>query len=167
MARLSFVVPICILTAACGLAQQREMQARAAQLKAESYAAAKRCDATLPPGNPKTAVARGKCQTEAWAIMRPTMPYPDLLDLLIAKRLAIAEQIEKGQLTIAQGNEAVAMARSEIIAEEQRRNLANRSVAAQESIATAAAAECVRDSQQPVQHWTQGVANMINAANCQ
>jgi hypothetical protein len=128
-----------MLIAGCGLVRQRELQARNQELKAQAEAAAQRCETTVPAGNPKTAVARAKCQTEAWAILRPTMPYPDLLDLLIAKRLAIAEQVEKGQLTIAQGNEAIATARSEAIAEEQRRNLANRSVAAQEGIAAASA----------------------------
>jgi hypothetical protein len=133
------LVPVCMLIAGCGLArQQQEMQARE-KLKADAYAAAQNCDITVPPGNPKTAVARAKCQTEAWAILRPTMPYPDLLDLLIAKRLAIAERVEKGQLTIAEANEAIASARSEVTAEEQRRSLANRSVSAQEGIAAASA----------------------------
>jgi hypothetical protein len=49
------------------------------------------------------------------------MVYPDILDALIARRLAIARQVERGDLTIAQGNEAVAKARAEATAEEQRR----------------------------------------------
>jgi thiamine biosynthesis protein ThiC len=57
----------------------------------------------------------------AWEILRPTMIHPDILDGLIAKRIAIAQQVEKGELTVSQGNEAMAKARSEAAAEEQRR----------------------------------------------
>lgn len=131
-------VALSLILAGCGLARQHELQVRYEQLKADAYAAAQRCDETIPAGNPKTAVARAKCQTEAWAILRPTMPYPDLLDLLIAKRIAIAERVEKGQITISEANEAIAAARSEATAEEQRRQLANRSIAAQEGLAAAA-----------------------------
>jgi hypothetical protein len=67
--------------------------------------------------------------------MRPAVTYPDLMDLFIARRMAVAEQVERGQITIAQANESIATKQSEIVAEEQRRNLANRSVAAQESAA--------------------------------
>ena len=126
-----------LTVASCGIARQQEMQARIQELQAQKLAAIQRCDVTVPAGNPKTAVERAKCQTEAWAILRPIMPYPDLLDLMIASRLTIAEQIQNGKLTIAQANEQIAAKRSEIVAEEQRRNLANRSVAAQEGMAVA------------------------------
>jgi hypothetical protein len=65
------------------------------------------------------------------------MPYPDLMDLNIAARMALAERIQNGQLTMAQGNEEMMRKPSEIVAEEQRRLLANRSVRAQENIADA------------------------------
>jgi hypothetical protein len=90
--------------AGCGAMKQRELQARVDELKAQSQAAAQECDATLPGGNPKSAMARAKCQTEAIAIMRPVAPYPDILDLFIASRIAIAERVQNGQLTIAQAN---------------------------------------------------------------
>ena len=122
-----------LTVASCGIARQARIQ----ELQAQELAAIQRCDVTVPAGNPKTAVERAKCQTEAWAILRPIMPYPDLLDLMIASRLTIAEQIQNGKLTIAQGNEQIAAKRSELAAEEQRRNLANRSVAAQEGMAVA------------------------------
>jgi hypothetical protein len=54
--------------------------------------------------------------------------------------MSIAEQVQNGQLTIAQANEMLANKNSAMFSEEQRRNLANRAVAAQESAAAAAGA---------------------------
>jgi hypothetical protein len=125
------VAVLSIGVASCGLARQQQR----ASLKQQSEAATQECDTKLPPANPKTAVARAKCQVDAYNIMRPAVTYPDLMDLFIARRMLVAEQVEKGQITIAQANELIATKQSEIVAEEQRRNLANRSVAAQESAA--------------------------------
>src|SRR5262249_53334541 len=85
----------------------------------------------------KTAVARAKCQVDAVAILRPTVAHPDLLDSLMATRMSVAEQVQNGRLTIAQANEMMANKKSELVSEEQRRNLANRAVVAQESAAAA------------------------------
>ena len=126
-----------LLVAGCGLARQQEMRERIAAVNAQAQAAAQACDSTVPPGNPKTAVSRAKCQVEAMAIRRPIVPHPDLLDALMAARMSVAEQVQTGKLTIAQGNEIMANKNSALISEEQRRNLANRSVAAQESAAAA------------------------------
>ena len=60
-----------LTVASCGIARRQEMQARIQELQAQSLAASQRCDVTFPAGNPKTAVERAKCQTEAWAILRP------------------------------------------------------------------------------------------------
>jgi hypothetical protein len=133
-----YVLALSMLLFGCGIARQHELQARNEELKAQSVAAQQQCNQTYPAGNPKTAVARAKCQTEAFAILRPMMPYPDLMDLLIANRMEVAERVQSGKLTIAQANEILAIKRSEAVAEEQRRWNANRSVAAQEQSATAA-----------------------------
>jgi len=125
------------MVASCGLARQREMQERIAALNAQSQAASEACDNSFPAGNPKTAVARAKCQVDALAIRRPIVTYPDLMDSFIATRMSVAEQIQNDHLTIAQGNEIIANKRSELVSEEQRRNLAQRAVAAQESAAAA------------------------------
>jgi hypothetical protein len=138
--RVFIAILMSLTVAGCGLVRQRELQAQREELTARSQAATAQCDLTYPAGNVKTAVARAKCQTEAFAILRPIMPYPDLMDLLIASRIAIAERVQKGQLTIAQANELMAARRSELVAEEQRRNLANRAVIAQENIASASLA---------------------------
>ena len=126
-----------LTVASCGLVREREMQERAATLNAQSEAAAQACDTTVPAGNPKTAVARARCQMDAYEIRRPIMRYPDLMDSFIATRMSIAEQVQNGQITIARANEIMANKMSETVSEEQRRNLANRAVAAQESAAAA------------------------------
>jgi hypothetical protein len=133
-------ITLSLTLAGCGIAQQQEMKARAAELKAQSEMAAQACDDSFPAGNTKTAVARAKCQAEAIAILRPIQPHPDLLDLYIATRLSVAEDVQNGRLSIAKGNEVLATKRAELVAEEQRRNLSTRAVAAQEDAAAASAA---------------------------
>lgn len=137
MRALCATVFVALTVASCGLARQREMQERIDALNAQSLAASQACDASFPAGNSKTAVARARCHMDAWEIRRPIVPYPDLLDSFIATRMSVAEQVQNGKLTIAQANEILANKHSEMVSEEQRRNLANRAVAAQESAAAA------------------------------
>jgi hypothetical protein len=74
---------------------------------------------------------------DAANIVRPIMPFPDLLDAMTTHYVSISEQVQEGRMTVAQANEAIAAKRAELTAEEQRRLLANRSVAAQEGVAAA------------------------------
>jgi hypothetical protein len=138
--RILLFVMVAVFLSNCGIIREREMRAQAEELRAKSLAASQACDNTLPAGNPKTAMARAKCQTDALTILRPISPYPDLMDQYIASRIAIAERVQNGQVTIAQGNELITQKRSELIAEEQRRSLANRAVSAQEDVASASLA---------------------------
>ena len=70
-------------------------------------------------------------------IRGPGLPFPDLLDQENATRLALAEKVQAGKMTIIERNQQFSQFHSQIIAEEQRRMLANRSVNAQESAAAA------------------------------
>ena len=121
----------------CGIARRQEMEAKRAALKQQSDAAAQDCNTEFPPGKVPTAVARAQCINNALSILRPIVPYPDLWDVYMASHIAVAERVQKGQMSIAEANEVLAQKRSELVAEEQRRLLANRSVAAQENIASA------------------------------
>lgn len=121
----------------CGLARQQELEAKRAALQEQNAAAVQICDSKFPKGETKTAIVRAQCMNEAAEILRPTMPFPDLLDVFMTSRMAIAERVQKGQMTIAQANEEITARRSQLVAEEQRRMLANRSVAAQETSAQA------------------------------
>jgi hypothetical protein len=124
-----------IFVAGCGLVRQAELQKQREELTAQSNAAAATCDAQFPKGNQSTVLARIQCLNQAIEILRPIMPYPDLLDNFMATRLAIAERVQQKQISIAEGNALIMQKRSDIVGEEQRRQLANRSVNAQESIA--------------------------------
>lgn len=96
-------------------------EAESKQLQDQSYAAARKCDVTYSPNDAKVAVARAKCHTEAWNILRPTMPYPEVLDKLIAKRLEIGQKVQNGEMTVAQASTAIEKARAEAATEEQQR----------------------------------------------
>lgn len=137
MRRIVAVVLMGALLGGCGIVQQRELAAKRALLREQSAMAMKECGEKYPPGNSKTAVARAQCMNGAFTILQPTLPYPDLLQVFMADHVAIAEEVQAGRTTIVQANSVIARKWSEIVAEEQRRNLANRSVAAQENVAAA------------------------------
>jgi hypothetical protein len=124
-----------LVLAGCGFDRAPELQSRTDQLNAQSAAASQACDVSVPAGNQKTAVMRAKCQVDAVAIRRPIVTYPDLLDSYLAARMAVAEQVQAGKLTVAKGSEVIAHKISELVAEEKRRNIANRSASTQETVA--------------------------------
>ena len=66
------------------------------------------------------------------------MPYPDLMDQELAARMAIAEKLQAGKMTLAEANLAQAQTHSQLMAEEQYRSLSGRAVSAQEVAASAA-----------------------------
>jgi hypothetical protein len=145
--RVSVVVLISLMVAGCALARQQqeaqELKARREALNAREdlnarvQAASERCEFAYPDINAKTVVPRATCKAEALAILRPMMPYPDLLDSFNASRMAIAERVQKRQLTVAQADELIVTRRSELAAEEQRRMLANKAAIAQDNLAAA------------------------------
>jgi hypothetical protein len=97
------------------------------------------CNQQFPPGNPKTAMNRARCVNDALALLLPTVPNADLLKVLMASRLAIIEQYAAGKITQAQANAAIAQKVSQLVTEEQRRELTRRSVGAAERAAAAQA----------------------------
>jgi hypothetical protein len=103
-----------------------------AALREQSAAALTECGEKFPPGNPKIAVARAQCVNAAFAILQPTIPYPDLLQVYVADHLAIAEDVQGWPDINPPANAILARKWSEVVAEEQRRGLANRAVSAQE-----------------------------------
>ncbi|SFV19402.1 MULTISPECIES: hypothetical protein [Bradyrhizobium] len=95
------------------------------------------CKAQFPEGT-KNMIEKNKCNATAALAIRPFTTYPDLFDKYWATRAVIAERVQAGKMTIAEANQEATQTQSDIAAEEQRRNLANRSVGAQESAAAAA-----------------------------
>ena len=49
-----------------------------------------------------------ECKTPGSNLYRPFVPYPDLLDRVIATRLALAEKLDAGKMTIAEAELASA-----------------------------------------------------------
>jgi hypothetical protein len=136
--RIAALIVMGLICTNCALIARREANERAAMLQTQSTAAFNECQSRFPPNNPKTTIARTTCINESMRILRPIMPYPDLLELQLATNMSIAEKVQNGQMTVAQANEAIAQKFSEVSAEEQRRLLASRAVGAQESAAAAA-----------------------------
>jgi len=135
--RTLLVFAICLAVAGCGLAAQAERQKQVAAAKEAADQGYADCKARFPEES-KQAFDRNKCSAEvAKANIRPLVNYTDLFDSDWATRLAIAEKLQAGKLTYAEANQQATEHHSQIVAEEQKRNLGNRSVAAQESAAAA------------------------------
>jgi hypothetical protein len=111
------------------------------QAQANAKTAFAECDAKYPAGTPdsvKYAAARNACNAEAARPLRQFTNYPDLFDRYWAHRALIAEKLQAGKLTVAEANVQATDFQSQLASEEQQRNLANRAVGAQETVANAA-----------------------------
>lgn len=122
----------------CGLAARKEREEAFAAAKVENEAAIAACQEHYPPNQMKDHVGKAQCVNDAMKIMRPFAPYPDLMDQDMANRSMLAERVQQGKMSAAEATAEMSQRRSAIVAEEQRRNLSNRSVSAQESAAAAA-----------------------------
>jgi hypothetical protein len=108
------------------------------QLIEQSKAAMAACDAGFPAGDPKTAVVRRKCINDGFAIRLPTFgPDQDLVRGVLADSMVIAEKVQNGSMTIAEGNAAIAEKWSKAVTESQRRANSKNSVLAQQTAAAA------------------------------
>jgi hypothetical protein len=124
---------------ACGLAQRMEAEKQNKELVARSDAALADCEANFPKGNPKIEVARVKCLNDAVLIRMPTFGTDqDLAAAFMAQRLVIAEQMQSGKLSFAEGSAAIAEKWSQAVSQSQQRANARNSVAAQQQTAAAA-----------------------------
>ena len=137
-ARMLYAVLFSTALAGCGIAQRIQAQEQAKQLASQSDAAIADCDTKIPGGNPKTTVSRIKCLNDAMAIRMPLFGTDqDLAQAFMANRLAIAEQVQNGKLSVAEGNAGIADKWSQAVSESQRRRNATLSVAAQQDAAAA------------------------------
>jgi hypothetical protein len=135
--RILGIVALCVALAGCGLARMQERKEQTAAAIAAKDSGIAACKAQYPDEN-KDFVLRNRCSFEAAQVVRPFVTYADLFDQSWAKAALLAEQLQGRKLTRAEANAQMTELQSQITAEEQRRNLANRSVAAQETAATAA-----------------------------
>jgi hypothetical protein len=128
---------LCAILSGCGLMAAKERQEAIAVARAEQETIFAECDAKFPKARGNF-VNRAKCRQPGLELYAKLVPYPDLLQQDIAMRMVMAEKLDAGQITVAQAELEGAQAHSQIVAEEQRRSLAMRSVNAQESAAAAA-----------------------------
>jgi hypothetical protein len=141
--RRSLNLRIGITLSGCGIAQHiqaeepaKQQAAQSAQLVQQSKTAVAACDAEFPAGNPKTAVARRKCINDGFAIRLPTFGLDqDLVRAVLADSMVIAEKVQNGKMTIAEGNAAIG--EKWAVAESQQRANSKNSVLAQQSAAAA------------------------------
>ena len=125
---------LCLLVGGCMMTAQQQQQERIAQIKAESDRIFAECDTKFKKVKGQF-VNRATCMQPGLNLYRPLTPYADLLDQEIALRMAVAEKLDSGKMTIAEGDLALTQGHSQVASEEQRRNASNRSVAAQEEAA--------------------------------
>jgi hypothetical protein len=131
-------VPLSAAVAGCGIAQRMQAKEQAKQLAAQSDAAIADCNAKIPVGNPTTIVSRMQCLNDAMAIRMPLFGSDqDLAQAFMTYRMAVAEQVQKGKMSIAEGNAAIAEKWSQEVSESQRRRNATLSVAAEQDAASA------------------------------
>jgi hypothetical protein len=137
---------ISLALSGCGIAQHniqaddpaKQPAVPSAQLIQQSKTAMAACDTQFPAGDPKTAVARRKCINDGFAIRLPTFgPDQDLVRGVLTDSMVIAQKVQNGQMTIAEGNAAIAEKWSQAVTESQRRAHSKDSVLAQQSAAAA------------------------------
>lgn len=125
-----------VIVSACGLVANREQQERnQADFNSKDKALA-RC-AERYPENSTEYIAKMNCSIEAYRIIRAHFPYPDLFDQEMAFSALTAERLQAGRITKTEATAQLVENHSRQVAEEQRRNIANRTVIAQERTASA------------------------------
>jgi hypothetical protein len=116
-------------------------QSAASQKQAEISAAADRAVAECNARQFRTAMARAQCLNDA---ERPRLQiagdFSDLVNVKFATRTALAEAVDKGQMTQAQADLEMAKANSNLMSSGRQRINQDRQIAAQEEVASAVSA---------------------------
>lgn len=131
--RVWFLLPLFAGLAGCGVVAANQRAEANAKARADFSAAVEACNQQFTDRT-RQAIARAQCINAAQTThLQPTVPYPDLLLQINATRMATAEQVQAGRMTVAQADLQLAQVVSQVVSEDQRRGLANRAVAAQEA----------------------------------
>jgi len=119
---------------------------RNAEIRAGVDGARAECRANAQAGKFRTWVDAARCLNAAEAPLAQVQGhYPDLWNVKFATRTAIAEKVDRGEMTAAQAELAEAEANHRLVSEMERRGIARRAVAAQE--AASAPIRCSRVGQ--------------------
>src|SRR5215211_4281104 len=117
-----------VLLSGCQVAQQARRETLEAEVKTRIAQAVQACHAQRLP----TSVARAQCRNDAEAQARPFFPYPDLLDQRLTARLALAEKVDRKQLSESEAQRAFARMMVRILSEDQRRTASGLSASVQD-----------------------------------
>jgi len=109
-----------------------------AEIKAQADPIIAECNAKHPKQRGQN-VNRVRCLRPAQLLYLSISPFPDLLEQQYAAGLVVAEKQDNGTITAPQAELEMAQLGSRMEAEAQRRNLAGRSVMANEAVAAEAA----------------------------
>jgi hypothetical protein len=105
------------LLSGCQIAQQAQRETLEAEVKVRIAQAVQACHAQRLP----TSVARAQCRNDAEAQARPFFPYPDLLDQRLAARLALADKVDRKQLSESEAQRAFGRTMAHLLSEDQHR----------------------------------------------
>jgi hypothetical protein len=119
---------LCAVLTGCGISRQAEQQA--AEEPAPAPASLNLNDGLAEcryayPDQITQAVARAGCVIKATELLRPMLPFPDLLDQENALRKSLAEQVQSGKVSLIERNRQINKFHFKMLAEEQSRLQAN------------------------------------------
>jgi hypothetical protein len=117
-----------VLLSGCQVAQQAQREKLEAEVKAKIAQAVLACHSQPF----RTSVARAQCRNDAEAQARPFFPYPDLLDERLAARLALADKVDRKQLSESEAQRAFGRMMERILSEDQRRTASDFSSSVQD-----------------------------------
>jgi hypothetical protein len=116
------IFAVLLATVLSGCADYQAQQ-HTGELNEQAKAAALDCANKFPVITRNTIVAAVRCGNAAWEITSPTLGSDkDLFQAFMADRLAIAEQVQSGKISLTEGEAAITKKSSEAHSEAQRRN---------------------------------------------
>jgi hypothetical protein len=127
------VLAICMMLAACGAARQVVEEESDSPGPNLNNALAECRDAF--PDQIVQAVQRAACVVKATELVRPVLPFPELLDQENALRKSLAEQVQNGRISLLERNSQIHGFHAKIVEEERSRLRAARSDPEKKSLA--------------------------------
>lgn len=119
-ARRLAVLSLCILLAACGAVRQAVEEQAVEPASANLNDALAECRNAFPDQIAQ-ATARASCVIKATELVRPLLPFPDLLDRENALRKSLAEQVQAGTISLLERNIQIQKLHAQLLEEERSR----------------------------------------------
>jgi hypothetical protein len=139
------ILTVTLVLAGCAAQQAAKLRAQA---QAQAEVDLSNCKQQFPISPRKNHVAQTQCLNEVLRRYSTDAGTRDLVELLAAKQIAIATQLDQGKISEQDGDVLIAQARTEAVSATQQRNNANGVVAAQQEAAAASAMQARANSLQ-------------------